>query len=339
MNKRKIERWLELKAQNCIPYPIRTVLRGRTTFYDEDQDEEYHQLLHSEDGEYLWRDGVDLKVFSDQIGVTIEVIVCRDGKLEGNPQQVSQQYPGEKIILLLDTGARHYQAVFNTEKKVNTKKIFYNLSKYITKPAVVKESKVDELEKNMLEMIKQVEAMKEDYSKLKDEVGIVHVKNASLAEEYAKLNEKYEDLKVKSDSFETELKSQLKPAAPAPTSPVTPPAGEAQASPAPAVSGGDVVDMELGTQQSQQDQEEDQNDESRECEILNANKNSGYVRDSPQFEAKKMNESVKCLICALQFDSRANLDKHKVIYWKKVDLTNGTEGTMSEEPAQRGVPG
>ena len=127
MNKRKIERWMELKAQNCIPYPIRTVLRGRTTFYDEDQDEEYHQLLHSEDGEYLWRDGVDLKVFSDQIGVTIEVIVCRDGKLEGNPQQVSQQYPGEKIILLLDTGARHYQAVFNTEKKVNTKKIFYNL--------------------------------------------------------------------------------------------------------------------------------------------------------------------------------------------------------------------
>ena len=99
---------MELKAQNCIPYPIRTVLRGRTTFYDEDQDEEYHQLLHSEDGEYLWRDGVDLKVFSDQIGVTIEVIVCRDGKLEGNPQQVSQQYPGEKIILLLDTGARHY---------------------------------------------------------------------------------------------------------------------------------------------------------------------------------------------------------------------------------------
>ena len=135
------------------------------------------------------------------------------------------------------------------------------------------------------------------------------------------------------------MKSQLKPAAPAPTSPVTPPAGEAQASPAPAVSGGDVVDMELGTQQSQQDQEEDQDEDRRECEILNANKNNGYARDSPQFQAKKMNESVKCLICALQFDSRANLDKHKVIYWKKVDLTNGTEGTMSEEPAQRGVPG
>ena len=37
---------------------------------------------------------------------------------------------------------------------------------------------------------------------------------------------------------------------------------------------------------------------------------------------------MRCLICALQFDSRANLDKHRVIHWKKVNLTNETEGTI-----------
>ena len=56
----------------------------------------------------------------------------------------------------------------------------------------------------MLEMMKQVEAMKDDYSKLKDEVGVVHVKHESLTEEYAKLSEKYEDMKVKSEGLEAQ---------------------------------------------------------------------------------------------------------------------------------------
>ena len=141
INRIKIQKWLQLKAQNCVVYPIKTTIKGVEKSYTEDEEAEYLQLLGSEEGLDRWLDATDLKVFSDEFKVTIGVIMVRDGKLAGVPQHVSQQYPGKQGILILDLRAEHYKAVVNKEEAVDInnaekcKGIFYELSKYVTKTA------------------------------------------------------------------------------------------------------------------------------------------------------------------------------------------------------------
>ena len=95
--------------------------------------------------------------------------------------------------------------------------------------------------------------------------------------------------------------------------------------------------MDLGSQDNDDDEEEIR----RQIEVLGSNKrNNKCERESPQFEPRKkvVNEEIECLICKLKFDTQANLNKHRTIHWKKVELSNGNEGTIVQSPGAEDRP-
>ena len=207
INRRKRRIWSKLKSEDKIPYPYKVIKRGETKYFEDDMDEEFCQLLDSEEGLYVWMDHLDLKLFSDFLGITIEVIVAKDDKLEGKPQLASIRYPGNKIVLLLDTATQHYSAVVNT-CKVDTAKIFYEMKKYITRTSAAAQSgtqvhveKVDsngDLRKQIGEQSAQIKELKttcsslrESNIKLRDEFNLLESNCTYLGDENVKLREDF----------------------------------------------------------------------------------------------------------------------------------------------------
>ena len=158
MGLRVAEKWPQLKENGFITKEsyVRRI-RGEDREYK--SDESLLKFLRDEESVHGWKDFTDLWALSDLLGVQTQIILSKDGYLNGMIT-LGEQYQGAKVILLFDENAKHYKAIINPDNVSKNGKLFFELKKYITK--MTSEKVKSESENKLDRLLQKMEAYKEE---------------------------------------------------------------------------------------------------------------------------------------------------------------------------------
>ena len=137
-----------------------------------------------------------------------------------------------------------------------------------------------------------------------------------LGDENVKLREDFNIMKAQIASLEGIVNASQVPSTPAVNAP-------APAQPEDKKKDDAVIDVE-----------KDAEENARQCASLAAMAGGGAVRQSPQFSSlAKHYEECKCAVCGLQFNSRVNLEKHRMSHWQRVESTKRKKDAEKKKDA------
>ena len=101
-----LDNYEKLEASNEIYYPLTRKLGGKDIpFYSK---EEFQRFLKSEESLYAWGEGTDLNIMSSLFKVQINVLVSKNGKLDGGKPIVFGEKFSRKAVLLHNVEEEHY---------------------------------------------------------------------------------------------------------------------------------------------------------------------------------------------------------------------------------------
>ena len=302
MGLRVAEKWPQLKENGFITkesYERR--IRGEDREYK--SDESLLKFLRDEESVHGWKDFTDFWALSDLLGVQTQIILSKDGYLNGMIT-LGEQYQGAKVILLFDERAKHYKAIINPDNVSKNGKLFFELKKYITK--MTSEKVKSESEKKLDRLLQKMEEYEEELQKKTNRFEEMEKKISAYEVENNEMKMEIEDMKRRMKIMEERSESrpgEPHPQAPPPPAEVVPPPAVAQVNEVPDVGSqpASQSDMEI----SQPDDEEEQ------IRTMQSWRLQGSVRQCPQEEAVKK-KNFQCDPCKCIFDSEENLKKHKV---------------------------
>ena len=115
INKKSIELFESMKE--FLVFPLKRKVSGREKEVVFKDKEEYLQFLTTNEALLMWREGPDLAVVAHLLRSRVDVLILKDGKLDGGcPMVYGEQFEDRgKIVLQLSTEEQHYRAVVDTQ--------------------------------------------------------------------------------------------------------------------------------------------------------------------------------------------------------------------------------
>ena len=271
----------------------------------------------------MWREGPDLAVVAHLLRSRVDVLISKDGKLDGGcPMVYGEEFEDRgRIVLILGTEEKHYRAVVDTQNPHENLKLLEVLKTYVKQvtndsdgswKAFTKDSK-DKDEKNAS----------------KDDIRMVNSRIDAVMKLFTNLQAKYDGKMFRLEEENKVLMGLLSKRAPQPQvrAPVPPPAAQpaqVPSLPAAAPAGGSGP-MDLDK------------DELSQLQRLHDMKQQGSQRQSPA--ATPVRKSFSCTLCKIQFYDEENLRKHKVNkHTTKKDTEKETTTDSLEKDAGNKIP-
>ena len=114
INKKSIELFESMKE--FLVFPLKRKVSGREKEIVFKDKGEYLQFLTTNEALLMWREGPDLAVVAHLLRSRVDVLISKDGKLDGGcPMVYGEQFEDRgKIVFQLSTEEQHYWAVVDT---------------------------------------------------------------------------------------------------------------------------------------------------------------------------------------------------------------------------------
>ena len=314
INKYILENYEKLEASNEIFYPLTRICKkiSDTELIFRNR-EEFQSFLKSEDSIYAWREGTDLEILSTLFEIQINVLVSKNGKLDGGRPIVIGETYTKTAVVLHNVEEGHYSAVvapYNPNKNFT---LLNNIKRYVDslcekKGDSVKVDPTKDLKKDELkEMMNRMDSLSRTLGVLQSRVDFFEKEKARNDAENVKLRGEIEALKANRCGHQS---LRLVPANPDITvikqPEVLPQPGQANS----------VKDMDT-------DVDHGRKNELDELNRLKALKGQGFVRVSPQARAfEKPQTPMFCLTCNVRFENKDALREHRVVCPKKAPSIN-----------------
>ena len=295
-----LDNYEKLEASNEIYYPLTRKLGGEVIpFHNK---EEFQRFLKSEESLYAWGEGTDLNIMSSLFKVQINVLVSKNGKLDGGKPIVFGEKYSRKAVLLHNVEEEHYYAVVAPDNPNKNFTLLNNVKRYVEGHEELRKS----VQKNV--------SVRDDHKDEKDKIDSLMLRLGVLESRmnfYEAEKKRNDDEKRKLREEVNSLKENVCSHQSVVQNPVRPANDQSNFFPQP----GQVTPPPVAVMDTSE------KDEIDDLKRLKAMKDQGFRRDTPQSKpvgrpiVKK--PSFYCISCDVPFDTKEALKEHNKVCQKK----------------------
>ena len=283
----------KIKEDQVFDFPLKRVISGKGEHIFNDKDA-FINFLKSESSLFMWREEPDIVMASELLECRIDVLISRNGKLEGGcPIVYGEEFEdGGKIVLLLSTEEEHYRAVVDPSNSRKHRNLLDKLKNYLER------NEADNMKEEIISVNKSLETLNEKVESMQK---IITNLKAECDGKFAKLefeNKVLKDILCK--------RNPQRPERDVPASSCATGVGPSKVSKVSKVSNADLADQVIDLCPGPMDCDQ----ELVQLQRLQSLKQQGFSRQDPSAPPVRKKSIVSCMLCKVDFDNEENLKKH-----------------------------